>query len=267
MHALWQGLAGSLSAAAVVLGVRRFRPEGALAWYFIAGGMLLNAAGTLVEMIAWRGFGVTTNPNAADVFWLALYPGLLAGLGILAYRRAAFEDTGTMMFHTLVCVLLNLFVGVLAWELIVWRTQSDPTLTLANRLVVTLYPLLDLIVLALLLRPLLGGGLRSPTFWLMAVALLGFLAADVGWAGFLRSGAVPDATKQYLMEATSLSARAFLAAAALHPAVRAVAPAENGRVPPLGGLGWAGLLASALMVPSVILLQAALDLLYSVTSL
>jgi len=58
-----------------------------------------------------------------------------------------------------------------------------------------------------------------------------------------------------------------VAAAALHPAMKEVAPASTGRPPPLGGFGWAGLLASALMAPAVIVLQAVLDLLYSVSSL
>jgi hypothetical protein len=266
-HAIWQAFAGSLSAAAVLVGVRRYRVEGALAWYLIAAGLCLSAWGTLVEMIAWRAFAVATNPNAADALWLALYPALLGGLGILTHRRAATEDMGTMMLYTLICVLLNLFVGVLAWELIVWRTQSDPSLTLANRVVVTIYPLADLIVLALMLRLLLAGGFRSATCWLMTAALLAFFAADVGWAGFLRGGTLPDGVKQYLLEATSLSARALVAAAALHPAMSDVTPATKGRAQPLGGFGWAGLLASALIAPAVIVLQAVLDLLYSVSGL
>jgi hypothetical protein len=266
-HALWQAFAGSLSAVAVLVGVRRHGGGSALAWRLIAAGLLVSAWGTLVETAAWRWFGVGTNPNVADACWLALYPGLIGGLGILTHRRAASEDTGTMMLYTLICVLLNLFVGVLAWELIVWRTQSDPSLTLANRIVVTLYPLADLIVLALMLRLLLAGGYRNATSWLMTLALLGFFAADVGWAGFLRGGTLPDSVKEYLLDATSLSARALVAVAALHPAMGEIAPATAGRPPPLGGFGWAGLLASALMAAAVIVLQAVLDLLYSVSGL
>jgi hypothetical protein len=266
-HAIWQALAEALSAVAVMVGIRRHGGASLLAWRLVAASLFVSAWGTLVEMIAWRGFGVGTNPNVADACWLALYPGLIGGLGILAHRRAASEDMGTMMLYTFVCVLLNLFAGVLAWELIVWRTQSDPSLTLANRIVVTIYPLADLIVLALMLRLLLAGGYRNATLWLMTAALLAFFAADVGWAGFLRGGTLPDSVKQYLLDATSVSARALMAAAALHPAMREVAPSTPGRPPPLGGFGWAGLLASALVAPAVIVLQAVLDLLYSVSGL
>jgi hypothetical protein len=78
---------------------------------------------------------------------------------------------------------------------------------------------------------------------------------------------MPPEVTQYLMEATSHTARALMGAAALHPAVRRVAPSVDGRIPDLGGFGWAGLMASALTAPLVILLQAILDRLYSVTSL
>jgi hypothetical protein len=267
LHAAWQTLMGWASAGFVVVAARRYHPQVALAWYVMAAGMFVSAAGTTVEMIVWRGWGVTTNPNAADACWLALFPALLIGLGLLVHRQAIVEDLGAMLLHTAVCALLNLFVGIFAWEIIVWRTPSDHSLTLANRLVVTIYPLADLMVLALLLRLWLGTGWRSPPVALLFAGMCGFLAADIGWVGFLRSGAMPERLTQYLMEVTSVGSRALLAASALHPAMRDIAPSAEARAERLGALGWLGLSASVLTAPLVIIVQALLDRLYSVTSL
>jgi hypothetical protein len=216
-------------------------------------------------MIAFRCCDVTTNPNAADAFWLALHVGLLIGLGVFVYRQAASEEVGSNTLLTIACVLVNLFAGVFAWQSVVWRSSSD-SVTLANRFIVTLYPLADLMLMGLCCRLLLAGHFRNASLMLITGGLLVFGAADLGWSDFLRGAELPDSTTEYIMEASSLGARGLLGAAALVPAVRTVVPASEGAHPRLGALGWLGLLASALTAPLVLLLQALLDRLYSVTS-
>lgn len=265
-QAAWEAVAGWLTAAFVLLAVRVLKLNARFAWYAIAGGMALNGSGSLVEMVAWRFWNITTNPNAADLFWLALYPGLIVGIGSLVRRRVVGEDMETTMLNTAVCLLLNLFLGIFAWEFIVWRTQSDPTLTLANRLIVSVYPLADLMLIALMLRLLLGGGFRNASFLMMVAALGALLAADVAWSGFLRNGTEPSDLLKHVLHASSMLGRALLAAAALHPSVHRLAPEAEGPDARLGFFGWAALGASVLTAPLVILLQAALDRVYSVTS-
>jgi hypothetical protein len=266
LHSAWSTFDGWGCAAIIVVGVRRNRPLDARAWYAIAAGSFLSSCGTLVETFVWRFFGVTTNPNAADAFWLSLYPGLVVGVGALVYQRAAREDLGAMMLNTAICLLVNLFMGILAWELIVWRVQADLSLTLYNRVVVTIYPLADLTLVALVLRLLLSSGFRNPSVALVVAAFAGFLAADLGWSTFLRSGETPSDRTIYLLNSVSMAARGLLGAAALHPSMGDVAPARDDRQVRLGALGWVGLVASVVTAPLVLLLQAVLDLLYSVTS-
>jgi hypothetical protein len=266
VQAFWDAGAGWMCSIALVMGVRLHRPAGALAWYVLAVAMSLNASGAIVEMIAWRGFGVTTNPNVADLFWLALYPGAVVGLGNLVYRRVAAEELGTVMLNTAVCMLLNLFMGIFGWQLIVWGPVADQSLSWANRLIVTVYPLTDLLLIALVLRLLLGGGMRNGAALFLVAAFVSQLAGDVGWASYHRSGLTTTVTAQHLLHLSSMGARALLAAAALHPGVGALTPPEGQRLPPLGGFGWGALAASVLTAPLVIVLQALLDRLYFVTS-
>ena len=65
LHALWQVGVGWAGATFVLVGMRRFRPEGKLAWYALSGGVFLNAAGLLVEMIGVRFFHITSAPGPA----------------------------------------------------------------------------------------------------------------------------------------------------------------------------------------------------------
>jgi hypothetical protein len=264
-QALWDSASGWLSAAAVFWVLLRHRPAAVLAWSCIGVALFLNGSGSVVEMIAWRGYGVTDNPNAADVFWLSLYPLMVAGLALLLYRRAAVEETGAALLNTILAGLLNLFLGIFAWELVVWGSLSDQRLTEASRLVVTVYPLADVLLIAFLVRLLLGGGFRNPALLLLLVSFVSLLLGDVGWAAFHRSGTEPPQALLHLFHSSSMAARMLVGAAALHPSMRAITP-DVDPPPPLGRLGALGLVASVITAPLVIVLQALLDRFYSVIS-
>jgi hypothetical protein len=266
MHALWEVAVGWAGAVFVLVGLRRFRPEGALTWYALSASVFLNASGLLVEVIGERLFGVFSTPSTADLFFLCIFPGLILGLGTLVYRRSAAEDLGALLINTFVCAMVSGALAIVAWEFIVWQTNTDPTITMAKRLVVTAYPLGDLILIALVLRLVFAGGARNTAFVLMVASLCAFLGADIGWAGFLRSGKSPGDTGRHLLEMASMGAYALLGAAALHPAVRHIGRAQEPADPRLRALRWVALIVSLLTAPAVLMAQALLDRWRSVTS-
>jgi hypothetical protein len=266
VHVVWQVAVGWTGALFVLIGLRRFRPDGALTWYALSASVFLNAGGLLVEMIGARWFGVLSTPSPADLFFLSLFPGLIIGLGSLVYRRSAAEDLGALLINTFVCAMISGALAIVAWEFIVWQTNIDPTITMAKRMVVTAYPLGDLILIALVLRLVFAGGARNAAFALMVVALCSFLGADIGWAGFLRSGKSPGDTGRHLLEMASMAAFALLGAASLHPAVKNIGRAQVPADPRLRFLRWAALLISILTAPAMLLAQALLDRWRSVTS-
>jgi hypothetical protein len=261
-HSLWQMVVNSTSAVFMLIGVRRFRPAGALAWYLIGGGILLNSAGVVVEQMALRWFGVRTGPSVADAFWLALYPAAIAGLGMLVFRGTTREDFGTMMLNTTICVLLDLVVGILAWQYVVWQPMTNMTITLAYRVTVTVYPLVDLFVMSLVLRLLLSTGAKNLSMWLVVAWFLLLLPSDLGWASSMRIGHSPARLHQYLMEATWTASCALMGAAVWHRDLRTIGRAPEDRTPRLDAFGWLSLLACTLMAPLVVLLQVLLDRFY-----
>jgi hypothetical protein len=265
LHVAWQVAVGWAAALSVLVGVRRFRPATAVAWYALAAGVFLNASGLLAERIGEHFFHAMESPNLGDVFFLGIFPCFVVGLGTLVWRRSAGENLPSVLLHTLLSALVASALSLVAWEFIVWQTHTDPTLRLAKRLILTAYPLGDLVLLALMLRLLLAGSARNIAFVLVVLSMCFFLGADIGWAGILRQGIQPGPQARRLLEMTSMGAFVLVGAAALHPSVQSVGRLEGQPESGWAGVRWAALVVSIVTAPVVLATQAFLDGWYSLS--
>jgi diguanylate cyclase (GGDEF)-like protein len=249
VHVGIQVAVGYVAAAFVVVGMRRNRPPGAIAWYLFGSGVFLNASGTLVEGIISRVYHINDYPTLADAFWLGLYPGFIAGMVVIIRRRGSGRDWATLLETGTITTGLAL----LSWTLIISRQAFDPTMSSVGRATVVCYPLCDLILLGMMVRTLLGGGAKSPPLRMVFGSLLSFLISDAGWALLSHLGSSPSPAIQRILAMFFMSAYALVGAAALHPAVPdvgvAAAPRDD-RLSPglLVGLAIASLVAPALLV-------------------
>jgi HPt (histidine-containing phosphotransfer) domain-containing protein len=246
---IWQVVVGAGSCAVAVVGMRRHRPGGAAAFYLFGAGVFLNAAGLLVEAIVTRVFKVNSSPSLADAFWLAIYPGLIGGMGLLIRHRQAQRDWATLIDTTIIALGL----GLLSWVFIIRPVASSAGSGLLALIAVVAYPVADLVVLAMMVRLLLGGGKRNAAFFLMIAAVVSLLLVDVGWAVIAQVGRAPPAL-HLVLSAGSLLAFALIGAAALHPSVREIAQP----MPRPEGLGrglLAGLALASLTAPAVLMWQ------------
>ena len=147
-------------------------------------------------------------------------------------------------------------LALLSWVCVIRPLASDPTLSLLGRMELIAYPIGDVIVLALMVRLLLGGGKRNPAFALLLGSLLCFLGADIGWAIVNQLTLFPDLILQRLLEMISLIAYILVGAAALHPSVVDMAHRLAPRQPRLNPLLIGGLTIAALVGPILLLEQA-----------
>jgi hypothetical protein len=263
---VWQVLVGWVASMVIFIGVRRLRPAGAMAWYLFGVGVFFNALGLLTEVALQRCCGIEESPNLADAFYLALYFCFIVGLAYLVYRRSAREDNWGLFLGTTLCALVTLVLAIFAWELIVWST-TDRTLSFAKRLIWTIYPLADLMVIAFVLRLIFAGTGRNPAFVLVVAAICCLLIVDIGWAVILRSGVTPGNLTRKLLEMSAMTSWALMGAAALHPAVKEIAPADaTGRHPRLSRIGWAALAVCALTAPTALAVHALLDRAYALST-
>jgi diguanylate cyclase len=218
----YQVAVGWLGAAAIVLGVRRSRPPAAAAWYLFAAGLFLNSSGQLAEKIASQ---VMENPfpSAADAFYLGLYPALAAGMTLLIRRRTERRDWAAMVD----AATISTGLGLLSWVFLIRPAAGDPSLGLFGHAVNVAYPIGDILLLAMIVRLLVGGGGRSVSYRLIAASLACFLGGDVTWAVINQLGWEPGRMAGHLLTMTFLVAYVLFGAAALHPSIRQVGERES----------------------------------------
>jgi signal transduction histidine kinase/CheY-like chemotaxis protein len=240
---------GWFAAASAVFAMRRYRPDGALAWYLFAAGVFINATGIFEDQLLTQGLQVTSSPSISDIFYIGLYPGLIWGM-IDLIRRRNFKPDMTLFVDT---ATITTGMALLVWIFIIQPITIHPDITFMARMVPCVYPLGDVIVLGMMVRLLLGSGVRSWSCWLLICSLFSFLLADIGWAvvGQITLNA-PPSVQMTLRTITNL-AFVFMGAAALHPTVVGMASPIRVQRMHLGPLLLAGLTAASLIGPVMLL--------------
>jgi diguanylate cyclase (GGDEF)-like protein len=248
----WQVGVGWAAAAAVVLGMRWHRPDGALVWYLFAAGVFLNASGILAEAIGERVFHQEGYPTIADPLWLCLYPGLAAGMIMLIRRRTSTRNWPAIVDTTTITTGL----GLLSWVFVIRPQAADETLSMLGRAVVVAYPVGDVVIFAMIIRLLIGGQRLPVALRLMSAAVLTFLVGDIGWAVLFNLGIDPGPLLQHVMEAIFLVAYALVGAAGLHRSVAWAADRTAPREASLSPWMLGGLTVASLMAPALLIFQA-----------
>jgi signal transduction histidine kinase len=161
---------------AIVVGVRMYRPEAPWAWLLIAACLLFFLAGDLTWG-AYEAAGRSPTTSLADVFYLAGYPCVVAGLLIAVRRRSPFRDRRE--------VIDSAIVGISAF-LLVWVYVVNPYvlsgLDWTEALVSSAYPVGDMILLAAVARLMLGGRWNVTALRLLLLGLILTLAGDLAYA-------------------------------------------------------------------------------------
>ena len=244
------GLSGSI---AIVAGVRRHRPQGAAPWRWFAAGLALNVLGTLAEDFESRVLHVEAFPGVPDVLYLGLYPTTVIGLLLLIRWRSTERDWAALVDSTTISTGL----GLLSWVFLIHPAASDRTLGLLGHAVSVAYPIGDILLLAMLVRLVLGGGTRPAAYWLMSGSLVLFLGGDAAWSVLNQVGWEPGPAAQHLLQMLYLAAYALFGAAALHPSMRALDDEVAGRHARLSPTLLALLTAASLIAPGILAIQVA----------
>ena len=214
------------AATALFVGVRRCAGAHRIPWLLLGVSQLVCLAADAAFYGSHYLREAPGFPGLGDLLHLGHYPLLVAGLLLLALRlrpgrRAAGLYDGLM---------ISIAAGVLAWfHLVAPRLQQEQSLLTALALVA--YPVVDLTLLAVSLRLILGGP-RQASLCLLTVYLAAVLVADFLYV--LQRMNQTYRVGNYL-DAIWLTADLALGAAALHPAMSRPAgrPAPAGPRPAL----------------------------------
>lgn len=237
----------SVSAAvALGYGLWRHRPAQWLPWLLLGVSQLVYAGGGIGVRMAHL-FGVTVPWPAVNLLYLSHYPLLVVALSLLVRARIPGRDVAGLLDAGVLVV-----VAALPYWLYLIEPRSHTGGSLAVRAVCVGYPVMDLALLAVALRLMLGAGRRPAAFLLLSAYLAAILAADTGYAvDRLYGGHLSDRTLNLVWLAGDLC----LGAAALHPSMCRIGDRSRrraaGRVP----LRVVTLSATAFTAPVMLLVE------------
>jgi diguanylate cyclase (GGDEF)-like protein/PAS domain S-box-containing protein len=238
-------LLGLSGVAAIVVGTLMHRPGARAAWWLFAIGQLLFFSGDLYTYSYPKLFGVDVGfPSIGDGLYLAVYPGLMAGLFVLVRRRNPRRDPAALID----ALILSIGIGLLSWVFLIAPNIHLSGLSWMAKGVSIAYPLGDVLLLAAAIRLAVDAGKRAPAFYLLVGSIVCLLATDSAYNYALLKETY---NHQLIYDAGWIFYYLLWGAAALHPSMRALeetASHQRTRLTPtrLALLGGACLIAPAI---------------------
>jgi signal transduction histidine kinase len=237
---------GASAAAASVAGARLFRPSLRLPWYLFAAGLLAFTVGdVLFNLYSFVWHRDPPIPSVADVFYLAGYPFLTAGLVLLVRCLRREERRGGRVDAAMLIV---------AFALCQWIFIMQDRLhgSLAERAVALAYPAMDVVLLAALAFLALTPTWRTVSYRYLAASIVLLLFADELYG--LSPGAYANAS---WLDAAWLLSYVLWGVAALHPSMRQLSEPSRRGGPRVTRVRFAMLAAALFTAPAVLLIQSA----------
>ncbi|MFC4057039.1 diguanylate cyclase [Planomonospora corallina] len=201
---------GTAAALTVVAGIGRHRPAYGLPWLLLAAGQLSAALGAFALHLRRDEWTPDVGPGLASVLFLLAYP-LTAAAVLMFLRRRGLMWTLTDGIDAAIIVV---GAGLPLWTMVVSPVMADPHQPTAAAWA-ALYPAMDLVLLLMAVRLILGNAARTTAHWLLyAHGTLIFLAnTTYAIQRMLGHG------HSHLTDMLWSSAPLVLAAAALHPSM------------------------------------------------
>ena len=166
------------AAAMAVVGARRQPDDRRQGWLLVAVGLALAAAGDVLYQVLAEAQGTEPDISLADPVWLASYVAMGAGVLVLVDRSAPRRGADRAL-ELAAPVTVSL---LLVWQLAVGPTVADTSNPLGVRLVWSLYPVVDALLLSIVLQAVVRGLARTTTALLLASGLSCWLVADLFYA-------------------------------------------------------------------------------------
>ncbi|MFD7321591.1 aminotransferase class I/II-fold pyridoxal phosphate-dependent enzyme [Streptomyces sp. NPDC059875] len=249
-HTLLWALIGLGGVAAILTGVHLHKPAKRWPWLVLAGANFTFVAGDTAYNLLESLFGRTNPfPSVADALYLATYPLFALGLfGFIRYRAA-----GRDLAVALDALILTSGLALLSWVNLITPLAKSPDMTWIEKAISIAYPLGDVLMLAMLARLLVPGGLKSRAVQLLTVGTCGILASDVIYGTLQLKGTWHVGTGWDLGWVIFFTAWGL---AALHPSMTGLTERAPQPTPVNAERRLALLAAASLVAPALLLHQS-----------
>ena len=241
-------LVSGAAPAALAFGLRRNRPDHARPWWWLLAGQTIYFVADCTFYVRHDLLGLTAYPSISDFLYLAHYPVIVIALVMFVRRRTPGRDRPALLDGA----ILGTGAATLVWVFLLnpqIQNSGGPWLARAVSLA---FPTLDLAVLVVSLRLLIGTGVRSRSFYLLAGGLGMVLAADIVYG--LQQVAGIYTTGNYV-DALWLASYLFIGAAALDPSMVEISKPSAVAEQTTGPLRLSALAIASLAAPISLVVQ------------
>jgi diguanylate cyclase (GGDEF)-like protein len=234
--------------AALVVGLYRNRPPRKGPWLLLIAGQLFTASGDVVFDVYHQLLDTAADVTPADPLNLAAYPLLAAGLLLLVRHRTPGWDTPSIIDAAIIAIS----AALVSWMFVISPSTYAADLSPLARAVTVAYPVMDLLLLAVASRLMLGAGVRTPAFRLLSGGLVLLLLVDAGYGVQQVLGVYQDGN---YLDAGWMFFAALLGAAALHPSMSRLTDTSPAAGPDATPGRLIVLAVAALLAPATLLVQ------------
>ncbi len=240
----WYQLFPVAAVGATLLGVALNRPRSKVPWYLVAISGLCAVAADAVYAVELEQGGDIPFPSTADFLALGSYVVLAAALLVMIRKQTPGRDWPSLIDAGIVTV----GVAVVGWTFLVQPRLMEDSSALDTATALA-FPVMDVLLVSLAARMVLGPGLRSPAFAMVTTALLFQLVADVlyGFGSLHNWYRVGDP-----IDLLFVLGAVLWGTAALHPSMVELTESNPDPEQRLSGKRLAVLSAATLMAPAML---------------
>ncbi len=244
----WYQLFPMAAVVATLVGVTIHRPRSKAPWYLVAASGLCAIVADAVFVVLADRHETVPFPSLADALALTSYVVLAAALLLMIRRQVPGRDWPSLVDAGIVTV----GVAIVSWTFLVHPRLATGSSALET-VVAFAFPVLDVLLVSVAARMVLGPGLRSPAFAMVATALLFQLVGDALYGvgslhGWYQVGDPIDLL--FVLSAV------LLGTAALHPSMVDLTEPNADPEKRLSGKRLAVLSAATLMAPAMLAVAA-----------
>ncbi|MFF2303052.1 aminotransferase class I/II-fold pyridoxal phosphate-dependent enzyme [Streptomyces sp. NPDC058128] len=249
-HTVLWALIGLGGVVAILVGVHLHKPSRRWPWLVLAAANLAFVGGDTAYNALEAFFGQTRPfPSVADALYLVTYPLFAIGLfGFIRYRAVG-RDLGVVLD----ALILTSGLALLSWVNLITPLARSDEMSWTEKAISIAYPLGDVLMLAMLARLLVPGGLRSRSVQLLTLGTCGILASDVIYGTLQLRGTWQVGTPWDLGWVVFFTAWGL---AALHPSMTGLTERAPEPAPHVAERRLALLAGASLVAPALLLFQS-----------
>jgi PAS domain S-box-containing protein len=237
-------LVGLSTAVVIAIGVTRYRPRPALPWLLFIVAQVLFVAGDFFYYTYDLSF-----PSLADGLYIAYYPIQAAGLLLLVRSRTPGRDWASLLD----AAIFAIGFGLLSWVYLIEPYTRQAEESQVSRLVSMAYPAMDVLLLGVAARLVMGNGARPRAFHLLAASTLCLILTDVAYGTIELNGSYNVGSA---LDVGWMCTYLLWGAAALDPSMRELSTRASATDTSLSGRRVLLLAAATLVAPATLLVNS-----------